>query len=65
MAGAFCRRTGKNWGIGNWCIPMWTNNRSPALSGVSLPDGTLRILIQSRTNIDGWSGDLFELILQK
>ena len=36
-----------------------------ALSGVSLPDGTLRILIQSRTNTDGWSGDLFELILQK
>ncbi|MEJ6403757.1 hypothetical protein [Yoonia sp. 2307UL14-13] len=34
-----------------------------SLSGVTIPDGVTSVFIRARTNVDGWSDDLYEVKL--
>lgn len=34
-----------------------------SLSGVQIPDGVTVVYVRARCNVDGWSDDLFEVVL--
>lgn len=34
-----------------------------SLSGVTIPDGATSVFVRSRCNVDGWSDELFEVVL--
>ncbi len=36
-----------------------------SLGGVQIPDGATSVFVRTRCNVDGWSDDLFEVVLTK